>query len=96
MQLIRNFQLLHLGNEAGGILRACQLLMEGMQTKTIVNALVQDTPQLIIPFQDKYFINPVFRAETAAARPAGPPPIIIISYSAILIPFCMDTCIVAF
>ena len=68
MQLIRNFQLLHLGNEAGGILRACQLLMEGMQTKTIVNALVQDTPQLIIPFQDKYFINPVFPGRPGRLR----------------------------
>lgn len=77
MQLAGNFQFLNLSNKTGCIFRPRQLLLKGMEAEAVVDTLVQNAAQLVIPFQNQDFINAVFTAKTAAARPAGPPPIII-------------------
>ncbi len=53
IQPVRNSQRFHLIGIAGRIFRSRQLLLEGMQAKAVVNALVQDSPQLPVPFQNQ-------------------------------------------
>ena len=44
-----------------------------MQTETVVDTLVQDTSQI------STFSQPAFLADSAAASPAGPPPMMTMS-----------------
>ena len=53
VQLIGDAQLLHLLNEPPGILGAGELLLKGVQAEAVVNALVQDAAQLVVPLQDE-------------------------------------------
>ena len=47
-------------------------LFKGVQSKTVVDALVQNAAQLGLPLHNEHVFPPLSRAEMAAARPAGP------------------------
>ena len=53
VQLIRDSPVQHLLRETGGVLRAGQFLAESVQAKAVVDALVQNTAQLIVPLQNQ-------------------------------------------
>lgn len=56
-----------------------------MQSKSVMDALIQNTSQLFVTFQDQDILYPWSYAAQAAASPAGPPPIITISYVAFIL-----------
>ena len=60
-------------------------LAEAVQTEAVVDALVQDAAQLLVPLQNQNIhAGRSSQALQAAARPAGPPPITIRSYHVLL------------
>ena len=61
--------------KARGVLRTRELLFKRVQTEAVVDALVEDTAQLAVALKDQdYPAHRPLRAATAAASPAGPPP----------------------
>ncbi len=51
-------QLLGPPDKPGGVLRAGKLLLKGVQAKAVVDALVQDAPQLLFPLQNQHILHP--------------------------------------
>ena len=45
--------------KSAGILRSCQLLLEGEKPESVVNALVQDSSQFLVPLQNQDAVNSV-------------------------------------
>jgi hypothetical protein len=64
----------HLLEVALGVLGAGQLLLEVVQAEAVVDALLQDAAGLALAVDDQHALRARFRAPSAAARPAGPPP----------------------
>ena len=63
-------------NKAPGILRAGQLFAEAVQTKAVVDALVQNAAQFLVALQNKDVAQTAFPCLAGSSkRPAGPPPI---------------------
>ena len=59
VQLVGDTELLRLLNEAGRVLGAGQLLLEGVQAEAVVDALVQNAAQLVVPLEDEQVLHPV-------------------------------------
>ena len=84
VQLAGNSQFLYLSNKTGCIFRPRQLLLKGMEAEAVVDTLVQNAAQLVIPFQNQDFINTVFTGGDCGSQARRPSPDnnqIIISHS---------------
>src|SRR5699024_6545042 len=72
VELIGDAQLPGLGDVAGGVLGAGQLLPEGVQAKAVVDALVQDAAQFAVPLQDQQVLHPVPARFDGGGQAGGP------------------------
>ena len=57
MQPVFYLQLFHLPDKPARILRSRQFLLERMQAESVMDTLIQDTAQLLIPLQDQYAVR---------------------------------------
>ena len=59
VQLYFHIGILDLLNKPGGVLRSGELLVEVVEPKAIVDALVEDAAQLLVPLQNQYLPQPL-------------------------------------
>ncbi len=81
----RNVGRAHLVDKALRVLGTGEFLFKVRQAKAGVDALAQDAAQVLLALHDGHARAPALCAESAAAMPAGPPPITTTSNA------CVDT-----
>ena len=71
VQLVGDTQLLHLLDEAAGVFGTGQLFLEGVQTETVMDALVQNAAQFVVALQDQNVLNTCLVGSDSSCQTGG-------------------------
>ena len=71
VQLVGDIQLLHLPDEPSGVFRTGQLLLKGVQAEAVVDALVQNAAQFVVPLQDQNVLNSCVPGSDSGSQTGG-------------------------
>ena len=72
VQLHFHIGILDLMNKSGGVFRPGELLFEVVEPKTVVDALVENAAQLLVPLQNQHLPQPLVPGLPGGGQSGGP------------------------